>query len=148
MNNSQAVAARPRAVSAGTLLLVSCGLALYQITSLVLAPQTVRQINLSMSVPEVNAEELGAPLGGDITLVLGEVTAIIGPKAPMPAARLVQTAPILVVRHTATPVAAPNVSPVPAPGSIVLPVPTPASPEHATRDKGRGRHLGWMLTQD
>lgn len=148
MNNSQAVAVWPRAVSAGTLLLVGCGLVLYQMTSLVLAPQAIRQINLSMSVPAVNEDDLGAPLGGDITVVLGEVAAIIAPNPPMPAAHLLPVRPIPVVRHPATPVALPVVSTPPATGSLVLPVPAPPSADHGTRDKGRERHLGWMLAQD
>jgi hypothetical protein len=152
MNNSQAVAVRSKAVSAGTLLLVSCGLALYQVTSLVLAPQAVRQINLSLSVPAVNAEEPGAPLGRDVTLVLGELAAIVKPDAPVPGGQLVRVgskapvAPAMVIRRTPAPVAIAVVGTPPA--CIDLPVLAPAPGDHGNRDQRHGRHLGWTLTQD
>lgn len=154
MNNSQAVAVRSKAVSAGTLLLVSGGLALYQVTSLVLAPQAVRQINLSLSVPAVNAEEPGAPLGGDVTVVLGELAAIVKPDAPVPGGQLVRVgskapvAPAMMVRPSSVPVVGPAPSTPAATASILQPAPAPAPGDHGSRDPRHGRHLGWTVSQD
>jgi hypothetical protein len=154
MNNSQAVALRSKAVSAGTLLLVSCGLAFYQVTSLVLAPQAVRQINLSLSIPAVNADELGAPLGGDMTVVLGELGAIVQPDAPRPAVGLARVAfatavaPAMMVRPSSVPVVGPAPSTPAATASILQPAPAPAPGDHGSRDPRHGRHLGWTVSQD
>ena len=56
MQGFSAVAER-RAFSTGTLLIVAGGLALYQMTSLVLGPAGGRQLHLSLSLPAVEPDD-------------------------------------------------------------------------------------------
>src|ERR1700682_6730998 len=56
MQGFSAVAER-RAFSTGTLLIVAGGLALYQMTSLVLGPAGGRQLHISLSLPAVEPDE-------------------------------------------------------------------------------------------
>ncbi len=69
-----AVASR-RALSAGTLLVFGGGLALYQMTSLVLGPAGSRELHLSLTIPAVE-EELFEPTTSSVNLVLGT---LVGP---------------------------------------------------------------------
>jgi hypothetical protein len=50
--------ARPQAFSAATLLILGSGLALYQMTSLMLGPAGSRQLDLSLSLPTVETRDL------------------------------------------------------------------------------------------
>ena len=68
-----AVASR-RALSAGTLLVFGGGLALYQITSLVLGPVGSRDFHLSLATPAVE-DELSEPKTSDLNLALGTLVA-------------------------------------------------------------------------
>jgi hypothetical protein len=60
-----------RAYSAGSLLLALGGLALYQMTSLVLGPGGSRQLQLSLSVPATDADERNESWAPSLTLALG-----------------------------------------------------------------------------
>jgi hypothetical protein len=55
---------QPRqAASLGTALVFGAGLVVYQLTSLVLAPQTAREFQVSASIPAVDVEDLAEPVG-------------------------------------------------------------------------------------
>ncbi len=73
-----AVAGR-RALSAVTLLVFGGGLALYQMTSLVLGPAGSREFHLSLTIPVV--EELAEPKTSDVGLALRTLVAP-GPAGP------------------------------------------------------------------
>jgi len=60
-----------RALSAGTLLIVGSGLGLYQLTSLVLGPVSTRQLDLSLTIPAVEVQELSQPMAPNISVVVG-----------------------------------------------------------------------------
>lgn len=60
-----------RGLRAGTLLIAAGGLALYQMTSLVLGPGGSRELHLSLSVPGVDADERNESWTPSITLALG-----------------------------------------------------------------------------
>ena len=68
-----AVASR-RTLSAGTLLFFGGGLALYQITSLVLGPAGGREFHLSLTIPVIE-DELSEPKTSDFSLALGTLVA-------------------------------------------------------------------------
>ena len=63
--------ARGRVLSAGTMLVFGGGLALYQMTSLVLGPVGSRQLHLSLTIPAVQVQDLSEPLTSSINVVLG-----------------------------------------------------------------------------
>jgi len=60
-----------RGLRAGTLLIAAGGLALYQMTSLVLGPGGSRELHLSLSVPAVDADDLSESWTPSISLALG-----------------------------------------------------------------------------
>jgi len=68
-----------RGLSAGTLLIAAGGLALYQMTSLVLGPAGSRELHLSLAIPAVDADDVseGATPSGSHSL--GTVVAITPP---------------------------------------------------------------------
>ena len=68
------VVAGRRALSAGTLLVFGGGLALYQMTSLVLGPAGSREFHLSLATPAVE-DELSEPKASDLNLALGTLVA-------------------------------------------------------------------------
>jgi hypothetical protein len=63
--------ARGRIVSAGATLVVGAGLALYQLTSLVLGPVSSRQLDLSLTIPAVELQDLSDPNASTVKLVVG-----------------------------------------------------------------------------
>jgi hypothetical protein len=71
-----------RGLSAGTLLIAAGGLALYQMTSLVLGPGSSRQLDLSLTVPTVEADEHTESWTSGGRLVLGTL-ATPAPAAPV-----------------------------------------------------------------
>jgi hypothetical protein len=77
-----AVAGR-RALSAGTLLVFGGGLALYQMTSLVLGPTGSREFHISLTIPAVE-DEVSEPKISRVNLALGTLVAP-GPAAPVSA---------------------------------------------------------------
>src|SRR5260370_824207 len=74
-----------RAYSAGSLLLAVGGLALYQMTSLVLGPGGSRQLHLSLSVPAADPAERNESWPPSLTLALATLAA--PPVPPPPGAR-------------------------------------------------------------
>jgi hypothetical protein len=69
-----------QAFSACAVLVVTGGLALYQMTSLVLGPASSRQLHLSLAIPTVNAGELSEAVSPSVNHVLGMVAG----EAPAP----------------------------------------------------------------
>src|SRR2546423_1345819 len=64
-------AASGRMLSAGAILVVAAGLALYQLTSLVLGPASTRQLDLSLTIPAVEVQDLSEPMAPNISVVVG-----------------------------------------------------------------------------
>ena len=64
-------AASRRMLSAGAILAVAAGLALYQLTSLVLGPVSTRQPDLSLTIPAVEVQDLSEPMAPSISIVVG-----------------------------------------------------------------------------
>jgi hypothetical protein len=60
-----------RVVSAGATLVFGAGLALYQLTSLVLGPVNSRQLELSLTIPGVETQGLAEGMPSSLTLVVG-----------------------------------------------------------------------------
>src|SRR3989440_12214418 len=60
-----------RMLSAGAILVVAAGLALYQLTSLVLGPVSTRQRDLSLTIPAVEVQDLSEPMAPSISIVVG-----------------------------------------------------------------------------
>ena len=60
-----------RVLSAGATLVIGAGLALYQLTSLVLGPVANRQLDFSLTIPAVESQDLSEPLAPATTVVLG-----------------------------------------------------------------------------
>ncbi len=108
-----------RGLSAGTLLIAAGGLALYQMTSLVLGPAGSRELHLSLAIPAVDADDVseGATPSGSHSL--GTVVAI----TPPPSATALRQA------------AQPRPTAVPAPALVIatppaLPVPSAPPAKH------------------
>ena len=64
-------AASGRMLSAGAILVVAVGLALYQLTALVLGPVSTRQLDLSLTIPAVEVQDLSEPMAPSISIVVG-----------------------------------------------------------------------------
>jgi hypothetical protein len=60
-----------RIVSAGATLVLGAGLALYQLTSLVLGPPGSRQLDLSLTIPAIELRDLSDPNASIVRLVVG-----------------------------------------------------------------------------
>ena len=103
-----------RILSAGVIFVAAAGLALYQLTSLVLGPVSTRQLDLSLTIPAVEVQDLSEPMAPNISVVVGTRAT---PAAP----------PSHATRVVAPPRAA--VAPTPRASSHPLPsvVPTPKS---------------------
>jgi hypothetical protein len=107
-----------RAVSAATALAFGGGLALYQMTSLVLGPSGPRQLHLSLSVPSPDRIDRGDPAASNTILVLGSLSPAVKPAAiRRPAARMhriaARPAPVPAPRPSDRP--RPPVAPTPEP---------------------------------
>jgi hypothetical protein len=147
MQKSMAAALSRKAVSAGTLLLVGAGFALYPLTSLVLAPAQGHQIDLSLSIPTVEAQEFTAPLESDVNAVVGRLAVVAGTDSSSnPVVR--RTTSLVVSAARVTRQAAPTSLPVVAVATVpvvptsVAPVvaPVAALPGRTDRDHGRERY--------
>ena len=111
-----------RARSAGTLLVFGGGLALYQMTSLVLGPAGSRQLDLSLTIPAVDADEWTGSWAFSNNLALGMVVA----GAPAPS--------VTPSRQALGRPAEPGATAASAPAPIVATPPAlPAASEPATR---------------
>jgi hypothetical protein len=60
-----------RVLSAGATVVFGAGLALYQLTSLVLGPAGSRQLDLSLTIPAVEVQDLSEPMVSNIKIVVG-----------------------------------------------------------------------------
>ena len=65
-----------RGLSAGTLLIAVGGLALYQMTSLMLGPAGSRELHLSLAIPAIDIDELSDATWPGGTHVVGAVVAV------------------------------------------------------------------------
>ena len=120
----------------GVLLAAGSGLALFQMTSLVLGPGGSRQLPLSLNLPSVDVVELptSAP---SVSLVVGPLATLI-PAAPAPSPRAAERAirsatsaavstahkPVPAATATSAPVATGEPSPAGRPQPPVRPTPT------------------------
>jgi len=125
-------AVRPRALSAATALAFGGGLALYQMTSLVLGPSGTRELHLSLSMPMVEASERAEPVAPSADLALGSAApAVVAPSRAGTVASTRHRAAVTPAT-TAAPLRAITVSPVPSatPRPSARPLPTaPPLPE-------------------
>ena len=119
------VAATGRGLSAGALLAFGGGLALYQLTSLVLGPAGSRELHLSLTIPAADVAEPSLPPASGATLVLGSLA------TPTPA----PTPPHRSARPAAPRAAAPTSSPAISPAA---PAATP--PATHPSDKPKSDH--------
>lgn len=124
-----------------TVFLFGGGLALYQMTALVLgAPTTTRQLDISLNLPSITTDEFAQPFEDSLHLVVGTLA-----PAPVAAVRATPTVhrstkPARVVAparvaHQAPVVSAPSITiptvTTPVPPTPVVPpgvLPTPVSP--------------------
>ncbi len=107
-----------RALSAGILLIAGGGLALYQMTSLVLGPGGSRQLHVSLTVPSADPDERAESWGNNHALGM-----VVAP-APL------VTAPGKVLSGPAEPRATAAFAPAPI---VVAPPTLPVPAEAATR---------------
>jgi len=114
-----------RVISAGTVLVVGAGLALYQMTSLVLGPGASRQLHLSLTVPAVDAAERTESWTSSGKLVLGLLA------TPAPAARASARSSVAhrVASTPAGSIAAAPVAPTASPVPVASPRPEPRPSE-------------------
>ena len=117
-------AVRPRALSAATALAFGGGLALYQMTSLVLGPAGTRELHLSLSMPMVEASERAEPVAPSADLALGSAAPAVVARAGTVASTRHRAA--VTPATTAAPLRAITVSPVPSatPRPSARPLPT------------------------
>lgn len=98
---------------AGATLVVGTGLALYQLTSLVLGPVSSRQLDMSLTIPAVEAQDLSEPMPANVTVVVGVHAT---PAAPAPSATRVEGS-ARAAGATARKAASPS-QPLPTPSSL------------------------------
>jgi hypothetical protein len=112
-------------LSAGTLLIAAGGLALYQMTSMVLGPAGSRELHLSLAIPAVDADEVSEAATPSGSHSLGTVVAIT--PAPSPTALRPALLRPAQPRSTAVPVPAPVVA---TPSALPVPSVSPAKHGH------------------
>jgi len=120
-------AAAHRALSAGALLALSGGFALYQLTSLVLGPAGNRELHFSLTIPAADVDESSMAPAVRANLVLGTLAA--------PPAASHRSWVLPAARRVATP--RPTLPTVIAPAVLVTPVDSPAP---ATRPSDKPKH--------
>jgi hypothetical protein len=121
-----------RELSAGAVLVFCGGLALYQMTSLVLGPVNSRQLNLSLTIPAVDVQDLSEPLASNIRVVVGTPAT---PAAPATGPTRIST----LSGGSSTPTPRTSSHPLP------LPIPSPRAGEPlsaGSRDFPRGQGQG------
>ena len=101
-----------QALSAGTVLIAAGGLALYQMTSLVLGPAQARELPVSLTIPTVDADRLPETVGPGASHILGMAVAPTPSATPRRYAALaVSGASVRTVdRSMAVPATRPHVS--------------------------------------
>jgi hypothetical protein len=117
--------ANGRIVSAGATLVFGAGLALYQLTSLVLGPASSRQLDLSLTIPTIELQDLTDPNASAVKLVVGT--------RAMPAATISRAIRVVATERSAS-VPTPKASSQP----LALPVPSLVWGE----GQGGGSHPG------
>jgi hypothetical protein len=105
-------------LSAGTVLAVGGGLALYQMTSLVLGPAGSRELHVSLIIPAVDVKEPAAPLT-TATLLLGTLAVTSTPS--------VSARPTVRHRAAGAPASSHRAAPLPTPGAKI-PAVVPVTP--------------------
>jgi hypothetical protein len=137
-----AAAVGHRALPAATTLIFGGGLAVYQMTSLVLGPPATRQLQLSLTIPALARNDRTQPVASNVMLVLGS-SAMVGTPSPgvgiaTPRRRIAAThasavapSPPASLAVTASPVATPGPRPSDHPCRPVVPTPHPAKDEDA-----------------
>jgi hypothetical protein len=137
--------ARGRALSTGTMLVFGGGLALYQMTSLVLGPVGSRQLQLSLTIPAVQVQDLSEPLTSSINVVLGTRAVPAAAVSGLTRVSASHRAPSqsAVSRPKATPAAPLSVAPVAPPATQPSSHPLPSvvtdadsQPDASKRDDG------------
>ncbi|HEV3097361.1 MAG TPA: hypothetical protein VG104_09470 [Candidatus Dormibacteraeota bacterium] len=128
-----------RAISAVTALAFGGGLALYQMTSLVLVPSGPRQLHLSLSVPSLDRTDRADPVASNTSLVLGSLAPAVKPAATgRPATRVHRIAarPTPASHATGTVTVSPVATPTPRPSDHPRPrvAPTPEPPRDGEGD--------------
>ena len=124
-----------KSVPMGALLALGGGLALYQVSSLVLGPAGSRQLSLSLSLPAPTMEEPADVVTSNINLVLGTLVAT-PPTAAVPAGHpTVASTPHRAAQRAAAPgSSASNASaPVVVPESKTAPHPPASRPTPPTQ---------------
>jgi hypothetical protein len=115
-----AAAVGHRTLSGATALVFGGGLALYQLTSLVLGPPAARQLHLSLNIPLLEPTDRAETVAPNVTVVLGTAAPVVG--RPSPAGR--SATPRHGVAVTAATVVPPSVPTIPV--LTVTPVPSAA----------------------
>lgn len=118
-----------RGIRAGTLMIAVGGLALYQMTSLVLGPVGSRELHVSLAIPTVDADGLWDGGQSSINQVLGVAVAVTPAPPFAPASR--QT-----LRRSAQPQATTPAAPAP----IVATTPAPPVSTDAPVRHVKGHH--------
>jgi hypothetical protein len=111
-----------RVLSAGATFVIGAGLALYQLTSLVLGPVANRQLDFSLTMPTIEGQDLSEPLAPAITVVVGT--------RATPAA---QATRVSTLRRAAW-VATARASSQPRPAVVASPPSQPAGKKHHADD--------------
>jgi hypothetical protein len=104
-----------RLLSAGATFVIGAGLALYQLTSLVLGPASSRQLDLSLTIPAVELQDLSEPNASTVKLVVGT-----------------RATPVALASRATRVAAPPRVAsaPTPKPSSRPLPTVAPSPQSH------------------
>jgi hypothetical protein len=113
-------AANRRIVSAGATLVFGAGLALYQLTSLVLGPVGSRQLDFSLTIPAIELQDLSDSNASTVKLVVGTRAT-----AAAPTSHAIRAA---ASSHAAT-------VPTPKPSSRPLPTVAPSPRSHPSGKK-------------
>jgi len=82
--------ARGQAFSAAMVLILGCGLALYQMTSLMLGTAGSRQLDLSLSIPTVESRDFAEPLATKAGVIGSLVTPLSATSGSMAGRRIPQ----------------------------------------------------------
>jgi len=112
--------ANGRIVSAGATLVFGAGLALFQLTSLVLGPAGSRQLDLSLSIPAIELQDLSDSTASTVKFVIGT--------------RVTPFAPVWRTTRAAASARAAS-EPTPTPWSRPLPTVAPSPQSHPAGKK-------------
>lgn len=115
--------ANGRIVSAGATLVFGAGLALYQLTSLVLGPASSRQLDLSLTVPSIELQDLSDPNASTGKLVVGT-----------------RATPAVPASYATRAAASARANSVPTPKASSLPLPLPVPSRVVGEGQGGGSH--------